>query len=36
LVKLNELDQYDDAELVRRKTAGMFAGFITRQAPRTT
>lgn len=33
LVKLNELDQYDDAELVRKKTAAMFAGFITRQAP---
>lgn len=30
LVKLNELDQYDDAELVRKKTAAMFAGFITR------
>jgi capsid protein len=36
LVKLNELDQYDDAELVRKKTAAMFAGFITRLAPRTT
>lgn len=33
LVKLNELDQYDDAELVRKKTAAMFAGFITRNAP---
>ncbi len=33
LVKLNELDQYDDAELVRKKTAAMFAGFITRQSP---
>ena len=32
LVKLNELDQYDDAELVRKKTAAMFAGFITRQS----
>ena len=31
LVKLNELDQYDDAELVRKKTAAMFAGFVTRQ-----
>ncbi len=30
LVKLHELDQYDDAELVRKKTAAMFAGFITR------
>ncbi len=36
LVKLNELDQYDDAELVRKKTAAMFAGFVTRQSPRTT
>jgi len=36
LVKLNELDQYDDAELVRKKTAAMFAGFITRLAPKTT
>ena len=26
LVKLNEPDQYDDAELVRKKTAAMFAG----------
>ena len=33
LVKLDELDQYDDAELVRKKTAAMFAGFITRQSP---
>jgi lambda family phage portal protein len=33
LVKLNELDQYDDAELVRKKTAAMFAGFVTRQRP---
>lgn len=33
LVKLNELDQYDDAELVRKKTAAMFAGFITRMGP---
>ena len=33
LVKLNELDQYDDAELVRKKTAAMFAGFITRLTP---
>ena len=32
----NELDQYDDAELVRKKTAAMFAGFITRLSPRTT
>lgn len=33
LVKLNELDQYDDAELVRKKTAAMFAGFVTRASP---
>ena len=30
LLKLHELDQYDDAELVRKKTAALFAGFITR------
>lgn len=33
LVKLDELDQYDDAELVRKKTAAMFAGFVTRENP---
>ncbi len=33
LVKLHELDQYDDAELVRKKTAAMFAGFVTRLTP---
>ena len=33
LVKLYELDQYDDAELVRKKTAAMFAGFILKNAP---
>ena len=33
LVKLHELDQYDDAELVRKKTAAMFAGFIIRLSP---
>ncbi len=33
LVKLNELDQYDDAELVRKKTAAMYAGFVTRPSP---
>ena len=32
IVKLHELDQYDDAELVRKKTAAMFGGFIT-EAP---
>jgi lambda family phage portal protein len=29
LIKLRELDDYDDAELVRKKTAAMLAGFIT-------
>lgn len=33
LIKLDELDQYDDAELVRKKTSAMFAGFITRNSP---
>lgn len=33
LLKLYELDQYDDAELVRKKTAAMFAGFVTRADP---
>jgi lambda family phage portal protein len=33
LVKLSELDQYDDAELVRKKTSAMFLGFITRNSP---
>ena len=33
LIKLNELDQYDDAEVVRKKTAAMFAGFVTKNAP---
>lgn len=35
LIKLRELDAYDDAELVRKKTAALFAGFITRPAPET-
>ena len=30
LIKLHELDQYDDAELVRKKTAAMCAGFVTK------
>ncbi|MBQ3565265.1 MAG: phage portal protein, partial [Alphaproteobacteria bacterium] len=30
---LHELDQYEDAELVRKKTAAMFAGFVTRLDP---
>lgn len=29
IVRIHELDQYDDAELVRKKTAAMFGGFIT-------
>lgn len=29
LVKLYELDKYDDAELVRKQLAAMFAGFVT-------
>ncbi|MBF0626107.1 MAG: phage portal protein [Magnetococcales bacterium] len=33
LVKLHELDQYDDAELVRKKTAALIAGFITKPSP---
>ena len=33
LMKLHDLDQYDDAELVRKKTAAMFAGFVTRLVP---
>ena len=33
LIKLHDLDQYDDAELQRKKTAAMFAGFITRLSP---
>ncbi|MBF0213044.1 MAG: phage portal protein [Magnetococcales bacterium] len=33
LVKLHELDQYDDAELARKKTAAMLAGFIIKPSP---
>ncbi len=33
LVKLFLLDQYDDAELDRKKVAALFAGFITKAAP---
>jgi hypothetical protein len=36
LLKLHELDQYDDAELVRKKTAAMFAGFVTRLDPESS
>jgi capsid protein len=34
MVRLFLLDQYDDAELDRKKTAAMFAGFITKTAPK--
>ncbi|MBT4838872.1 MAG: phage portal protein [Methylococcales bacterium] len=30
LVRLHELDQYEDAELVRKKSAALFAAFVTR------
>lgn len=33
LVKLFFLDQYDDAELDRKKVAALFAGFITKNSP---
>jgi len=33
LLKLYELDQYDDAELVRKKTSALFTAFITRLDP---
>lgn len=33
LVKLFLLDQYDDAELDRKKVAALFAGFITKASP---
>jgi lambda family phage portal protein len=36
LVKLYLLDQYDDAELDRKKVAALFAGFITKNAPEDT
>ncbi len=29
LIKLLDIDQYDDAEVIRKKTAALFAGFIT-------
>ena len=32
LLRLRELDQYEDAELVRKKTAALFAAFITESA----
>jgi lambda family phage portal protein len=33
LTRLYEIDQYEDAELVRKKVAALFAGFITKNAP---
>jgi lambda family phage portal protein len=33
MVRLYLLDQYDDAELDRKKVAAMFAGFVTKAAP---
>ena len=33
IITLHDLDQYEDAELVRKKTAAMFGGFITQDAP---
>lgn len=33
IATLHELDQYEDAELVRKKCAAMFGGFITQPAP---
>lgn len=31
LIKLRDLDKYDDAELLRKQVAALFAGFITRK-----
>ena len=36
MVRLWLLDQYDDAELDRKKVAAMFAGFVTRPGPTTS
>lgn len=36
IVKLHELDQYEDAELVRKKTAALFGGFITQEGSEDT
>lgn len=33
LLKMRDLDQYEDAELLRKQTAAMFAGFITEANP---
>jgi capsid protein len=36
MVRLWLLDQYDDAELDRKKVAAMFAGFVTRRTLSST
>jgi lambda family phage portal protein len=36
LVKLHELDQYEDAELVRKKTAALFGAFLTQSLSEDT
>jgi lambda family phage portal protein len=36
MVRLYLLDQYDDAELDRKRVAALFAGFITKKAPEDT
>jgi len=33
MVRLHDLDEYEDAELMRKKTAAFFAGFITKTDP---
>lgn len=33
LVRLKDLDEFDDAQLIRQKIANLFVGFITRPAP---
>lgn len=33
LIKLHELDEYDDAQLVRQKIAALFAGFVETEMP---
>jgi lambda family phage portal protein len=35
LVKLHDLDAYDDAQLIRQKIAALFTGFIRRELPAT-
>jgi lambda family phage portal protein len=36
LIKLHDLDQYDDAELVRKKGAAMFGGFLVEEGEKVT